>query len=500
MEKSPKAFYDGQISSHSSSLKNLNKRINLISFGRLGAFLAMLVSVYFVVAISSYLLILTVAFAILLGWLVKYHLRLEKEKNLEEKLLEINKNEIKYLNLDFTEFRRGSKYVDDEHPFSSDLNIFGTASLFQYINCTSTSFGQKILASILNSAETNKNKISEKQEAHKELAEMPAWRQKFQAIGSLEDIKKVDLKTFNDWLKEPNKFIESKSLKFSMWFFPILLVITLIIAIIWGAYNYFEIAVLLEVFYILSKQKAISPIHEKLTDKYKLLQKYSELLRMIENENFKSVLLQKEQAVLTKDESSAAKQLKRLSSIMDSLDTRLNILASIFTNVIYMSDLRSVIKLEKWKEENRDKTDIWFEAMGRFDAYSSFGTFAFNNPDFIYAEISDESPIIKAEALGHPLIPESKRVCNDFELSSFGKIVILTGANMAGKSTFLRTVGINMVLGMAGAPVCAKTFTFRPLQLVTSISIKDSLFENESYFYAELKRLQNVIDRLNRGE
>lgn len=313
-------------------------------------------------------------------------------------------------------------------------------------------------------------------------------------------LKKVDLKTFNDWLKEPNKFIESKSLKFSMWFFPILLVITLIIAIIWGAYNYFEIAVLLEVFYILSKQKAISPIHEKLTDKYKLLQKYSELLRMIENENFKSVLLQKEQAVLTKDESSAAKQLKRLSSIMDSLDTRLNILASIFTNVIYMSDLRSVIKLEKWKEENRDKTDIWFEAMGRFDAYSSFGTFAFNNPDFIYAEISDESPIIKAEALGHPLIPESKRVCNDFELSSFGKIVILTGANMAGKSTFLRTVGINMVLGMAGAPVCAKTFTFKPLQLVTSISIKDSLFENESYFYAELKRLQNVIDRLNRGE
>ena len=164
-----------------------------------------------------------------------------------------------------------------------------------------------------------------------------------------------------------------------------------------------------------------------------------------------------------------------------------------------MADIKTVFELEKWKIKNKPNLTIWIDALSEFDTAISFSTFAFNNPAYVYPQTTSNE-VIKADNLGHPLISTDKRVCNQFSINKQGQFVILTGANMAGKSTFLRTVGINLVLAMNGAPVCATSFSFKPSPVFTSISVKDSLFDNESYFYAELLRLKMIIDKLEAGE
>ena len=135
---------------------------------------------------------------------------------------------------------------------------------------------------------------------------------------------------------------------------------------------------------------------------------------------------------------------------------------------------------------------VWLEMVGKIDAFISLGNYAFNNPGFVYPEISERNCLFSVSSAGHPLINEKKRVCNDFILERQGTVCIISGANMSGKSTFLRTIAVNYILGMAGAPVCAAEMIFTPLKLFTSMRTTDSLSDNESYFYAELRRLENA--------
>jgi DNA mismatch repair ATPase MutS len=157
------------------------------------------------------------------------------------------------------------------------------------------------------------------------------------------------------------------------------------------------------------------------------------------------------------------------------------------------------LRLEEWKYEYREMFPLWLEMIGKVDAYISLGNYAFNNPDFVYPVISDNN-VFSAKMVGHPLIDENKRVCNDFSQKSRGAICIVSGANMAGKSTFLRTIAVNYILGMTGAPVCATEMNFIPMNLFTSMRTVDSLSSNESYFYAELKRLKTLKTKIEKQE
>jgi DNA mismatch repair ATPase MutS len=163
-------------------------------------------------------------------------------------------------------------------------------------------------------------------------------------------------------------------------------------------------------------------------------------------------------------------------------------------------DYICIFRLEKWKAGFKDLFPVWLEMLGEVDALISFSNYAANNPDFTYPAISIDNTVISAKNLGHQLIEANKRVCNDFKLERHGIICIVSGANMAGKSTFLRTIAINFILGMAGAPVCAEKMSFIPLKLFTSMRTTDSLSNNESYFYAELKRLKLLKAKIENGE
>ena len=494
-------YYCGKVSFYTNQLIKLQKRSKLISLFRLLSFILIIVSLvlYTIIEMKIISWILLVMGVVSFGGLLKYYYSIAKEVTLTSDLLEINQNELRYLNHQYTDFYNGSKYENTGHVYASDLNILGHASLFQYVNRTVSVFGEKKLVNALLNPSYDKVLIENKQEANKELTLKNEWNQKFRATGCRTTISESEIMELQEWMREPALFIHKRTLRLAVILFPILAVLSLGFGLYSGFFAFAKLIFIAEIFIILKHSKIINKIHSKLSRKYEVLGNLSELMGLVEKENFKSTDLKQLQSILSGSSSSASIQIKQLSRIMGLFDRRLNVLAAFVLNALYMADLRTVMMLEKWRETNKDNVDRWFDALGQFEVAVSYATFSFNNRDFCYPEIS-ESVVFEAENIGHPLIPESKRVCNDFGISDQACFVILTGANMAGKSTFLRTIGVNLMLGVNGLPVCAKKLLFTPMPLLTSISVKDSLFDNESYFYAELKRLKMIVSEIESGK
>jgi DNA mismatch repair ATPase MutS len=224
------------------------------------------------------------------------------------------------------------------------------------------------------------------------------------------------------------------------------------------------------------------------------------LLKAFENESFTAPVLNEIKLNISGKNASAAGSVKRLGSLIQAFDSRMNMLIAIVLNGLFLWDYLSIYRLEKWKSGYKTMFPLWLEMIGQIDAYISLGNYAFNNPEFVYPYKSDNPDMFSAKNIGPQLIDESKRVCNDFTLGKNGTVCIISGANMAGKSTFLRTIAVNYIFGMIGAPVCATEMTFIPVKLFTSMRTTDSLSDNESYFYAELRRLSTLKTRIEKGE
>jgi DNA mismatch repair ATPase MutS len=222
---------------------------------------------------------------------------------------------------------------------------------------------------------------------------------------------------------------------------------------------------------------------------------------LVESTSFESsYLLDLKQKLTYDNKETPGEIIKRFARILKYMDSNLNILAAVVLNSLLMFNLHLLLAVEKWKSRYRDLLPAWFEVIGEFDAASGLANYSYNNPEYIYPEpVFDNFETIAGD-LGHPLIPKESRVLNSFEIKGWNQFYIITGANMSGKSTFLRTIGTNYILAMIGAPVVAKKFTFYPIQLHSSIRTNDSLTKKESYFYAELKRLKQIIVELEKGE
>jgi DNA mismatch repair ATPase MutS len=246
--------------------------------------------------------------------------------------------------------------------------------------------------------------------------------------------------------------------------------------------------------------KKITFIHGRIGRKVNILDKYGKLLKLIEKEDYNSKFLLSLLNKTSVDKHTASEELNRLKNLVKALDNRMNILFALFANALLLWDLQVVYRLEKWRQKNQESMPEWFETIYRFDELSSKATFAFNHPKYIVPQIVEGNFSLKIKQGGHPLLDEKERVDNDFEMYGHAQIRIITGANMAGKSTFLRTIGVNLVLAMSGNVVCAKEFAFVPIPIHTSVRTNDSLQKSESYFFAELKRLKTIIDRLKTGE
>jgi hypothetical protein len=439
-------------------------------------------------------------FALFLLLLNRYGIHAEK-KDFYENLETINRNEIKALNGDLSPFNDGSKWISPDHDFSNDIDLFGNHSLFHFLNRTITGHGREILSKWLSEPSEIYREVKRRQEAVAELASKPGWRQEFMAYGIGKSLEKEDIEGLVDWLNSKSRFLPSRVWKSIIWSMPVLTLTSLGLLIAgYVSYSVFVIFFMINLLLVFSQIRNTGRVHVQVSKKYSFLSSFSRLLLTFEEEPFKSPVLSEIKEKVSAGDFSAVQRIKKLSNIIQSFDSRLNLFVGFVLNGLLLWDFHCILSLEKWRDGSKKFFPEWLGLIGDIDAFISLANFACNNPGYVYPEVSEEKTIFSASEMGHPLIKSDCRILNDLTISDNGKVFIITGANMAGKSTFLRTVAVNFILAMVGSPVCAKKLKFKPLKLFTSMRTTDSLTQNESYFYAELKRLKALKIRLEDGE
>lgn len=497
---SAEKIYKERIQSFTNDFLSVKKRLFVLSVLRFLSFILILLSLFYFIRISvAGGIVSSLIFLIFFLYLVKRYSIFSQKKEYLNKLIKINENEILTLLHVYSQFDNGAVYMNQDHPFTYDIDIFGQGSIFQYLNRTCSYHGKKELAEWLSNVITNKDLIIEKQKTVKELTPDIDLRQNFQATGQMEDENESDFKEITTWLSQPD-VLQKKIYRFFSVFFPVLSVFTILLTIIDSDNISFLVLVfLLQLMVVGMQLKNTNKLQAVLGRRFDLIKKLYKLLVFIEKNNFQSPNLKSLQTRLKTENESAHKAVDNLASLVASFDYRLNLITGIFLNGFLVWDIQCVLRIEKWKNRHKKFISDWFAVLGEFDAYCSIANFSFNNPEFTFPK-PDENTILEFTNTGHPLIPSSERVNNDLEIKKKAEFIIVTGANMAGKSTFLRTVGLNLILASTGAPVCAEKFVFKPSFLFTSMRTSDSLTKNESYFYAELKRLKELIELLRSGK
>ena len=497
----PVEYYKQRSASLKTGLDLLAKKKSTLAWLRFTAIAGVLLCFYFLLPYGIWYVIIP-CFILLTVFTRLVFADLKNKSSIEHQkyLLTINDDEVKALENNYYHFEDGNEHIPKEHFYANDLDIFGHASLFQFINRTRSEMGSSTLADWLSNPANSKT-ILERQAAVKELAAQPVWRQELQALGAAEKIKKTTQQRLENWFKENNQFISKRFWLWLSWLLPAIIVTVIILNItdVLSNYirNYCLLASALFAFYI---SKKVTPLHQqvsKMTDELEVL---TASIKLIEQADFKSAFLQELQNKFKGQHDKASAILNRLKKILERLDLRFNFVVFIPLDILLQWDLHQVIALEKWKTQNHTYVIQWFKALGEFEAINSLSTLSFNHPGWCFPLLNEEHFFIDGKEIGHPLIQASTCVTNPIKIEHAGELMLVTGSNMAGKSTYLRSIGVNAVLAMAGAPVCASYFSLSPVQIISSMRIADNLEESTSTFYAELKKLKTIIDKVNNKE
>jgi len=479
---------------YESKGKKLSFAFNVFALLRLAAIVLFLVSLWLSITDYSLFVLLTacvmlIAFLLLMKRqdIIRYQLHLTRA------LAAINKNEISFLESGKSSYYSGKDFSPAKHTNANDLDLFGEASVYQHLNRTSTVMGQRSLAEML-LGKTKSNDIVSVQQAVRELAPETEFRQQLQAVGTLAGDSTSDLAAIQQWCEnEPASMsLMSRLLSFAAPVALIGLIITSFISNFWWIQY---AASMMFIFNLSMLGIQIKKLKSELSGADKIdaiLKNYSRMAMILEEKKFNAPLLQNLQKIPGNGISNISHQLAKLSGFFRNLETISNVLAAFFLNGLFQYHIHTLHKLLVWKRKHAQHLPEWLDCIGEAEALNSLANFAANNPDYAFPEISQE-PVFTFRNLGHPLIMSNKRICNDVDFDG-KRFIVLTGSNMSGKSTFLRTVGVNLVLARMGAPVCATDAVVYPVDVLTSIQQSDSLNENESYFFAEVKRLKSIMD------
>lgn len=497
----PNDWYTSRIAETAKELTNIKKRILHISLLRIVFFLAGITAVIALFHAGTGVLIGAVCCTFLpFLALIKLHNRFFARKEWLETQEQINRNELKGLEGDFSGFDEGKEFVNPEHPYSFDLDLFGRNSLFQAINRTCTHIGKQTLARWMQEHLTQKELIELRQQGVRDMSERNEFREEFRITGLVNHGKTSDVEEIRRWSESPSNLLHATWVKLTLWGVP-LINIALLAGGLTGicSISWFGLMFMLFVIISFAVIKKATLVQQTYGEKLKTLNSYAKLIALARQQVWKSAEVQQLIERLNIDGHSPAEALMQLSKELDRLDLRNNQLLYVILEGSIFFQLRQVVRIERWKERYGHHLMQWLETVGELDALCSLGTFAYNHPDYSYPSISDKPFQFIATAMGHPLMPAEQCVKNDALIPSRPFFLIITGANMAGKSTYLRTIGVNYLLACIGCPVCCKQLTLYPAQLITSLRTSDSLTDNESYFFAELKRLKRIIDLLNEG-
>ncbi|WP_298484388.1 DNA mismatch repair protein MutS [uncultured Maribacter sp.] len=487
------SFYTQEISKYLDKLARIKKQLYASSMLRLLIFCIAIAGIYFFYGNTRIIVAIILITVVVFLYLVTRHGGLQKKRDKIKALIAINEIEVEVQKRNFYNLPDGKEYKNPLHAYSQDIDLFGRGSFYQYCNRTALVHGSETLADLFK--ENGINSIEEKQDAIEELSQMPKWRQEYYAIASMTKTE-TSVHVIQKWLGNYTPFMP-KIMQYIPLVFSILSIGVL-------CFYFFDKLPESSLIILLFIGLAITGIYTRKitrlgTNASKVqntFEQYNQLLTIIENTNFKSSLLQKKKQQIISGSIKTSKVLHEFSRHLGALDQNNNVVYLIFGNGLFLRGLTTCFKIEKWIAVHGKSVEKWFQVIAFFDAYNSLGNFAFNHPKYTYPIIEQNSnTILNAKEAGHPLLNPESTILNNIDIQK-EQFFIITGANMAGKSTFLRTVSLQIVMANLGLPVCAKEVYYSPIKLITSMRTTDSLTDDESYFFSELKRLKFIVDQI----
>lgn len=490
--------------SYEKLFKKQTQTINFVSLLRLIIFISAIGFSVFFYLVKRYYISFTLFTALIYLFiiLINRHSKLVYSRKCCFTMCKINENALKRLNGEWKSFDdTGEEFVQDNHNFSKDLDIFGKGSLFQYFNTANTYLGRRKLKIILTSLNYSIEEIYDRQEAVRELSVNLGWRQRFMAEGKIAAGQMGNPDPLLNWGKESSKLFNY------FLFVPIsrILPVITIGIIVW----YFIIRNIpyylpllfigIQILILKFNSKEIDKILNSVYKYKKDIEVYNRMIYLVEKKKFKSKYLKElHRNLMSEKRISVTQQITKLAKLTSLISDRQNFFYFMINSII-LWDFQCIIELERWKKESGNLLKQWLDTIAELETLSSLSVLKYDNPQWTMPRFQNSSLILKAKNIGHPLLTKN-RVCNDLDIGINKSIILITGSNMSGKSTLLRTAGINLVLAYAGAPVCAESFCCSIMNIYTCMRISDNLEENISSFYAEILRIKELMNAVNKKE
>lgn len=500
-EQTPTSLYLSELEKYKAQLAALLKKRSRLGWNRLIVFLLTIFLSYQVFVTAGIIGMLVVAAG--LGFLL-YLISVDVNNNQQiantKTLIRLNEEELEVLDHRYSKRNDGSNFIPDTHDYANDLDLFGKASLFQWCNRCFTEQGQQLFAQNMLYPITVAE-VLKRHEAVKEIAPMIEWRQQLQSLTMQTSITIQTEKKVTTWLKEKDEHFTKTGWKVFVQVYSVVTTGSAIAAI--AGYipgSLFSLLFLLYFITGLLLSRNTVKAYNHLSGIVKEVSGLHQVVQWIEEKKLNAPLFQHLKDTIQANGDKAAPEIKGLKIILDRFDLRLSIVGLLFFNSFLLWDVRQMISLNEWRKKNKEAVPKWFSFIAEVEVLHSLASLQINSPGWSYPQFASEHFTFEGKEVGHPLIPEKNRVTNDFDLEGTAKIGLITGSNMAGKSTFLRSLGVNIVLAQMGAPVCATQVKLSPVQLMSSMRIADNLAENTSTFYAELKKLKTIIEAVNRHE
>lgn len=495
-------FYQNNVGKTQGEIKSLEKQINKNAFLRLGLMIAGAIGIWQLFSFNNifFVLLAMILLIFLFAFLVFRQAKVDRKLQEAKVFLSINENELNINNRKKNMYDDGQEFEDPKHPYTSDLDIFGPNSLFELVNRCATKDGVAVLQSWMKSP-SSKDEITQRQEAVEELKSDPEHLQAFQTkmlfnLGSKINLRSYIYSYFHDKSFQFGNAFYRSYVPLVPWIFLVGILFSIFVFNIGG---YLFGLALIHLLWTIAMAGKVSQFSNKVDKIGVSLIGFADAIKLMEDKKYQAKLnleLQSKIQIETQQKKLSG-IIHELGKLIDKLDVRNNMLVGAILNMFFLWDFKQIMAISKWKDQYEDSILSGFDAVAKYESLISLSLLAYNHADWQQPKIMNdfEKDSLLADEVNHPLIPENKSVGNDYNANDH-KIALITGSNMAGKSTFLRTIGINAVLAYTGAVVCAKRFELPIYQLVTYMRIKDSLNESTSTFKAELDRMKFILDRV----
>ncbi|MDQ2087268.1 hypothetical protein RBH29_12620 [Herbivorax sp. ANBcel31] len=435
-------------------------------------------------------------------YLVLQHEEVKKKKEMSYALMNVNQKSLDRINGKWKKStNKGELYVDVNHQYSYDLDVFGHASLYQWISEAFTYTGKHFLKNVLINPVKKIEEIRKRQSSILELADNLDWRQNFLASGSFIKNENKSPESLIKWAEKITRLFEKTWVRVGIKMMSTVTVLSILFTFLIHVYFiYLAFGMLfINAILFLLELKYYSNVFEVAIKNKNTISVYKDLLNKIENESFKSEYINEIKSnLLDSKKNSTSKQIKKLSIIVEMMSLKYSNVFYLIINLFFLWDYHCIVALEKWKRKSGKNIRKWVEGIGKFEELLSFSNIPYENSKWAIPKFVEKKHTFLAKEMGHPLLHPEERICNNLSINGFGNILLITGSNMSGKSTLLRTVGINLVLAYSGAPVCAKDFTCSVMDVYTSMRVNDNLEKKISSFYAELLKIKTIVEAANK--